>query len=92
MIDSNMAITITSLWLKLGKNGLPTNNLGNTPSNDKLARFRTRARADKFQGNKTTIFLNDEVASRGVGDSHTGFKGRRNPPKRQIGSKSYSEA
>jgi hypothetical protein len=39
-----------------------------------------------FCGNETTIFLNDEVASNGVDDSHTGFKGRRNPPKRPLGS------
>jgi hypothetical protein len=34
-----------------------------------------------FCGNKITFFLNDEVASSGVDDSHIGFKGRRNPPK-----------
>jgi hypothetical protein len=28
---------------------------------------------------------------KGVDDTHMGFKGRRNPPKRQIGSKSFSE-
>jgi hypothetical protein len=39
-----------------------------------------------FCGNETTIFLNDEVVSSGVDDSHTGFKGRRNPPKRPLGS------
>jgi hypothetical protein len=39
-----------------------------------------------FCGNETTIFLNDEVASSGVGDSHTGFKGWRNPAKRPLGS------
>jgi hypothetical protein len=31
-IDSNAAIMITSLWLKVGKNGLPANNLGMTHS------------------------------------------------------------
>jgi hypothetical protein len=31
-------------------------------------------------------FLNDEVASSGVDDSHMGFKWRRNPPKRSLGS------
>jgi hypothetical protein len=36
--------------------------------------------------NETTMFLNDEVASSGVDDSHTEFKGRRNPPKRPLGS------
>jgi hypothetical protein len=39
-----------------------------------------------FCGNETTIFLNDEVASSGVDDSHMGFKGRRNPPKWPLGS------
>jgi hypothetical protein len=39
-----------------------------------------------FCGNETTFFLNDEVVSSGVDDSHTGFKGRRNPPKRPCGS------
>jgi hypothetical protein len=39
-----------------------------------------------FCGNETTIFLNDEVALGGVDVSHTGFKGRRNPPKRPLGS------
>jgi hypothetical protein len=39
-----------------------------------------------FSGNETTIFLNDEVALSGVGDSHTVFKGRRNLPKRPLGS------
>jgi hypothetical protein len=34
-----------------------------------------------FYSNETTFFLNDEVASKGVDDSHTGFKWRRNPPK-----------
>jgi hypothetical protein len=40
----------------------------------------------RFYSNETTIFLNDEVASSGVDDSHTGFKGRRNPPKWPPGS------
>jgi hypothetical protein len=44
-----------------------------------------------FWGNETTIFLNDEVASSRVDDSQTGFKGRRNPPKQQFGSKSCME-
>jgi hypothetical protein len=39
-----------------------------------------------FYSNETKIFLNDEVASSVVDDSHTGFKGRRNPPKRPLGS------
>jgi hypothetical protein len=39
-----------------------------------------------FCGNETTIFLNDKVASSRVDDSHTGFKGRRNLPKRPLGS------
>jgi hypothetical protein len=43
-------------------------------------------------GNEPIIFHNDEVASNGVDDSHSEIKGRRNPPKRQFGSKSCSEA
>jgi hypothetical protein len=39
-----------------------------------------------FCSNETTIFLNDEVASSGVDDSHIGFKGRRNLPKQPLGS------
>jgi hypothetical protein len=42
--------------------------------NDEAARFQTRGQSDRFQGYKTTIFLNGEVASSGVDDSHTGFK------------------
>jgi hypothetical protein len=30
MIDSNATIMVPSLWLKVGENGLPTNNLGKT--------------------------------------------------------------
>jgi hypothetical protein len=32
IIDSNVAITVPSLWLKVGENGLPANNLGKTRS------------------------------------------------------------
>jgi hypothetical protein len=32
IIDSNVAITVPSLWLNVGKNGLPANNLGKTRS------------------------------------------------------------
>jgi hypothetical protein len=39
-----------------------------------------------FCSNETSISLNDEVASSGVDDSHTGFKGRRNPLKWPLGS------
>jgi hypothetical protein len=45
--------------------------------NDKLAMYRTRGRPDKFWSNETTIFLNDEVVSSRVDDSHMGFKGRK---------------
>jgi hypothetical protein len=45
-----------------------------------------------FCGNETRIFLNDEVASSGVDDSHTRFKGIRKLPKRPFRSKSCSEA
>jgi hypothetical protein len=60
--------------------------------NDKLATFRTTGWPDRFRGNETTIDLNDEVVSSGVDDSQTWFKGRRNPPKWQFGSKSCSKA
>jgi hypothetical protein len=39
-----------------------------------------------FCGNETIFFLNDEVASSGVDNSHTGFKERRNLPKRPLDS------
>jgi hypothetical protein len=32
MIDSNTAISVPSLWLKVGDNGLPATNLGKTRS------------------------------------------------------------
>jgi hypothetical protein len=69
------------LLLEIGRDGLPAANLGKLARNDKLARLWTRGRPDMFRGNETTVFLNDEVASSGVDDSHTGFKRRRNPPK-----------
>jgi hypothetical protein len=34
----------------------------------------------------TIVFPNDEVALSGIDDSHMGFKGRRNTPKRPLGS------
>jgi hypothetical protein len=52
-----------------------------------LARFPIRKQPDRFQGNEITIFLNDEIASSGVDESHTGFKRRRKPSKWQFGSK-----
>jgi hypothetical protein len=55
--------------------------------NDKLARFRIRRQPDRFQGNDITIFLNYEVASSRVDDSHMGFERRRKPSKWQFVSK-----
>jgi hypothetical protein len=66
--------------------GYRQTTLKRVTQNDKLARFRIRGRHDRFQGYETIIFLNDEVTSSGVDDSHTGCKGRRNPPKRQFDS------
>jgi hypothetical protein len=55
--------------------------------NDQSARFQIRGHHDRFRGNEITIFLNDEIASIGVDDSHMGFKRRRKPSKWQFGSK-----
>jgi hypothetical protein len=77
---------------RLAKMGYRQPTLERLARNDKLARFQKRGWPDKFWGNETTIFLNDEVVSSGVDDSYTGFKGRTNPPKRPLGSKSCSEA
>jgi hypothetical protein len=52
-----------------------------------LARFRIRRQPDRFQGNVITIFLNDEIASSRVDDSHMGFERRRKLSKWQFGSK-----
>jgi hypothetical protein len=35
----------------------------------------------RVSGNEPTIFLNDEVSSSEVDISHSGFQGRKNPPK-----------
>jgi CelD/BcsL family acetyltransferase involved in cellulose biosynthesis len=61
--------------------GYRQSTLERLAQNNKLARFRTRGRPDSFWGNETTLFLNDEVASSRVDDSHMGFKRRRNMPK-----------
>jgi hypothetical protein len=62
-IDSNEAITVPSLWLKVDEIGYWQPNLERLTRNDKLARFRIRRQSDRFQGNDITIFLNDEIAS-----------------------------
>jgi hypothetical protein len=87
IIDSNKAITVPSLWLKLGEMGYWQPTLERLTRNNQSARFRTRGPPNRFQGNEITIFLNDEIASSGVDDSHTGFKRKRNPSKWQFGSK-----
>jgi hypothetical protein len=52
-----------------------------TPApNNKLARFQTRGWPDRFWGNETTIFLNYEVLSSRVDDSHSRFQGRMSHP------------
>jgi hypothetical protein len=55
--------------------GYRQTTLERVTQNDKLARFQIRGRHDRFQGNETPIFLNDEVTSSGVDDSHTGANG-----------------
>jgi hypothetical protein len=65
--------------------GQPT--LERLAQNDKLARFQIRRQPDRFQGNDITIFLNDEIASSKVDDSHMGFERRRKLSKWQFGSK-----
>jgi hypothetical protein len=80
-IDSNEAITVPSLWLKVDEIGYWQPNLERLTRNDKLARFRIRRQSDRFQGNDITIFLNDEIASSWVDDSHMGFERRRKPSK-----------
>jgi hypothetical protein len=66
---------------RLTKIGYQQRTLVRLTRNDKLVRFQTRGWPDRFRGNETTIFLNDEVVSSGVDDSHTGFKGRTNHQK-----------
>jgi hypothetical protein len=80
-IDTNEAITVPSLWLKVDKMGHWQPTLERLTRNDKLARFRIRRQPDRFQGDDITIFLNDEIASSRVDDSHTGFERRRKPSK-----------
>jgi hypothetical protein len=87
MIDSNEAITVPSLCLKLGEMGYWQLTLERLTRNDQLARFRIRGQPDWFRSNEITIFLNDEIASSRVDDSHSGFKRRRNPSKWQFDSK-----
>jgi hypothetical protein len=81
MIDSNDAITVPSLWLKVDEMGYWQPTLERLARNDKLARFRIRGQPNRFQGNEIIIFLNDEIVSSGVDDSHMGLKGRRKLPK-----------
>jgi hypothetical protein len=78
---------VPSLWLKVDTN-VPyrLTTLERLPQSDEPAWFRTRGLHDRLRVNETTIFLTNEVTSSGVDDSHTGFKGRRNTPKRQFGS------
>jgi hypothetical protein len=80
-IDSNEAITVPSLWLKVDEMGYWQPTMERLARNDKLARFRIRRQPDRFQGNVITIFPNDEIASRRVDDSHMGFERRRKPSK-----------
>jgi hypothetical protein len=50
MIDSNEAITVPSLWLKVDRNGLSANNMLRLARNDKLPRFRSSGQPDRFMG------------------------------------------
>jgi hypothetical protein len=86
-IDSNEAITVPSLWLKVDEMGYWQPTLERLAWNDKLARFQIRRQPDRFQGNAITIFLNDEIASSRVDDFHMGFERRRKPSKWQFISK-----
>jgi hypothetical protein len=86
-IDSNEAITVPLLWLKVDKMGYWQPTLERLARKDKLARFRIRRQPDRFQGNVITIFLNDEIMWSRVDDSHMGFKRRRKPSKWQFGTK-----
>jgi hypothetical protein len=86
-IDTNEAIMVPSLWLKVNEMDYWQPTLERLAWKDKLARFRIRRQPDRFQGNETTIFLNDEIASSRVDDSHMGFERRRKPSKWQFGSK-----
>jgi hypothetical protein len=85
MIDSNEAIMVPSLWLKIGEMGYRQPTLERLARNDQLARFRIRGQPDMFRDNEVIIFLNDEIVSSRVDDSHTGFKRRRKPSKWQFG-------
>jgi hypothetical protein len=87
IINSNEAITVPSLWLKLSEMGDWQPTLEILTQNDQSARFRIRAQPDRIRGNEITIFLNNEIASSGVDDSHTGFRRRRKLSKWQFGSK-----
>jgi hypothetical protein len=60
-IDSNEAITVPLLWLKVDEMGYWQPTLERLARKDKLARFRIRRQPDRFQGNVITIFLNDEI-------------------------------
>jgi hypothetical protein len=86
-IDSNEAITVPSLWLKVDEMGYWQPTLERLARNDKLTRFRIRRQPDRFQGNDITIFLTDEIASSRVDDSHMGFERRRKLSKWQFGTK-----
>jgi hypothetical protein len=57
-IDSNEAITVPSLWLKVDEKGYWQPTLERLARNDKLARFRIRRQPDRFQRNIIAIFKN----------------------------------
>jgi hypothetical protein len=64
-INSNAAITVPSLWLKVGDNGLSAKTLERLVRNDEVARFRTRGLLEEFQRNDPKKFPNDYVLSQG---------------------------
>jgi hypothetical protein len=82
MIDSNIAITGTfTLAQGWQKRAIPTNNLWKTRSKWWSGKVSNKRTIWRVLVNEPTIFLNDEVLSSEVADSHSGFQGRRNLPK-----------
>jgi hypothetical protein len=86
-IDSNMAITIPftlhpfTLAQGWQKCVILTNNLGMARSVQQYWQGFKQEGLRKVLGNEPTIFLNAEVSSREIDDSHSEVEGRRNLPK-----------
>jgi hypothetical protein len=76
MINSNMAITVPSLWLKVVENVLHRQTtLERLTRSDEMTRFQTRGLLEGSQCNDPTIFPNNEALSIGVDVSQLGSKG-----------------